>query len=290
MRTPISRGEHISAKTHDPIAVIIEAAKKEVDKALEAEYRPDPMFRPEISKAMSFASGCIIRHGRLIELAAAEALRMGGLTVLRNVKVPVTSEALGLVTSDKYSQLVGQQIDFNIASTVDFVDADLLVIDEMSRWAASGSCKRGNGQTETRKRKDGAKQLRAVGFTLASWLRQQGYRVDVGTVAVIDYYGQAGFPADMTLKRQDIDGFFGLPIVKVIDATTRAMHEAADAAMGTLLESVVKVMPPAPIFEGSAPIEIKGQPVPRSLLRPRVCRPDVTQSDVSDDDTKSPRH
>jgi hypothetical protein len=87
--------------------------------------------------------------------------------------------------------------------------------------------------------------LRALRFTLASWLRRRGYRsVDAATVAVIDYLGQAGFPKDIAIDRNELDDFCQAQIVAEVDAMTEAMRAAIDAEIRRLLEPIVRTMTP----------------------------------------------
>jgi hypothetical protein len=246
------------------------AAKKAVADALETNFRPDPILTPALSQLLSFASSAAKRHGPLIELGIGNVLESGGLTVLRNLRVPITRGALALIGSVDYPRLVGSQIDFNDNDIVDFVDVDIIAIDEPNRWAGAFSVKRGGGQTETRKRKDGERLLRALNFILASWLRKQGYgEIEVAAAAVIDYFGQSGFAKDLTIGRSDLDAYFGLAIVQDVDAMTAAMHAAIEAEMGALLAPIFESIPPVSTKQAAANTELTSAPVTKALLRPR---------------------
>jgi len=226
---------------------LAEAARQTVRASLAAEFRPDPLFPPEISRLISFCRSAGIGHGPLIELATAKGLEKAGLTVLRNVHVPVTRGALAMVGSDKYSQIAADQFPFDEHDIAGYVDADIIAIDEKNRCAGAFSVKRGGGAAGTKKRTSDDRDLRAMGFTLASWLRQQGYRmVDAALAMVIDFYGQAGFPKDLAIDRTELDDFFGLPIVAEVDRMTAAMREAIDAEIRRLLEPIARSMTPPP--------------------------------------------
>jgi len=265
-----SRSEHVSGKANSTATAAIMAAKKAVADALETNFRPDPILTPEISQLLSFASSAAKRHGPLIELGIGNVLECSGLTVLRNQRVPITRGALALIGSVDYSRLVGKQIDFNDNDIVDFVDVDIIAIDEPNRWAGAFSVKRGGGQTETRKRKDGERLLRALNFILSSWLRKQGYgEIEVAAAAVIDYFGQSGFSKDLTIGRSDLDEYFGLAIVRDVDAMTAAMHTAIEAEMGALLAPIIATIPLVSTKQAAAKTQLTSAPVTKTLLRPR---------------------
>jgi len=252
-------------------SALVDVARQAVTASLKAEFRPDPLFHPEISKLFSVCTSVAIRHGPLIERAIAEALERNKLTVLRNVHVPVTHGALAVVSSTKYEQIANQQFDFDEHDIADYVDADIIAVDEKRKCAGAFSVKRGGGTAGTKKRTSDDRALRAMGFTLASWLRQQGYRtVDSALAMVIDYYGQSGFPKDIALDRTELDDFFELSIVAGVERMTEAMRAAIDAETQRLLQPILRTMtPPLPKKPSAAP-----RPTNKGRLNPpRRTRP-----------------
>jgi hypothetical protein len=266
-----THSEPIAIKVDAPENSLAAAARQAVTASLGAEFRLDPLFSPEISKLISFAGSVAIRHGPLIERAIGEALKGQGLEVLRNVAIPVTRGALALVESSEYSQHAERQIDFNDNDIADQVDADILAVDEKKGCAGAFSVKRGGGAAGTKRRSNDVRMLRALKFTLASWLRRQGFRsVDVATVAVIDYLGQAGFPKDITIGRNELDDFFQAQIVAEVDAMTQAMRTAIDAEIRRLLEPIVRTMaPPAEKPKAALRQRHSARPLMPRMIRPR---------------------
>jgi hypothetical protein len=179
----------------------------------------------------------------------------------------VTHGALAVVSSTKYEQIANQQFDFDEHDMADYVDADIIAIDEKRRCAGAFSVKRGGGTAGTKKRTSDDRLLRALGFTLASWLRQQGNRmVDSALAMVIDYYGQSGFSKDITLDRTELDDFFEVSIVAEVERMTQAMRAAIDAETQRLLQPILQTMtPPAP----KKPLAV---PRPTNRVRPNPPR------------------
>ena len=266
-----TRFEPIASGNITESDLLADAARQTVRASLKAEFRPDPLLPREISKLMSFCTSVAIRHGPLIERAIAEALQSHGLTVLRTIHVPVTQGALAIVGSEKYSQIAADQLPFDENKIAGYVDADIIVIDEKNRCAGAFSVKRGGGAAGTKKRTSDDRDLRAMGFTLASWLRQQGYRrVDAALAMVIDFYGQAGFPKDLAIDRSELDDFFGLPIVAEVERMTEAMREAIDAEIRRLLEPIARTMipPPAEMRQAAPTTTNRAKPNPPRRTRP----------------------
>jgi hypothetical protein len=265
--TDRARSEHINSNGANPGAKLLEDARRAAKASACADFKPDPLFSPEFSRLISASTSAAKRHGPLIEKAIAGELERAPMTVLRNVAVPITEGGLAMSESRDYSTLVNKQIDFDDKRIADVVDIDILAIDESNGWAGAFSVKRGGGLTEPRKRKANERELRALNFTLASWLRHKGYRtVETATAAVIDYLGQSGFSKDLTIDRDAIDEFFGLPIVAGIDAMTAAMSEALNSELRNLLVPIMRKMSEDEtphdmmgVMEGTAPTLLRAR-------------------------------
>jgi hypothetical protein len=166
----------------------------------------------------------------------ADELERAGLVVLRKVRVPFTRGALALATSKEYELLGNRQIAYDETDLSGNFDADFIAIDEKDGWAIGGQVKRGGGQTPHTKRSSDERHLRAVRFTFASWLRQQGFRsIDVAEAVFIDYLGQSKYNNKLTIGREGLDEFFGLPLIGAIDQMTKAMSDALDVEFRHLL-------------------------------------------------------
>ena len=151
----------------DSETALMDAACNAVRAAAAAEFHPDPLLSPEVSHLGSVISSTVKRHGPLLERALGDALTAGGLIVLRNVAIPITRGAVALVNS-KDNVIADKQINFDHDDIADYVDADLISIDETQGWAAMLQLKRGGGMTEPRKRRADERGLRASRLTLAS--------------------------------------------------------------------------------------------------------------------------
>ena len=244
---------------------LLEAARAAVRAAANAEFTPDPLFSLDISQLNSVLVSAQKRHGPLVERAIADGLEGNGFVVLRNVAVPVTRGALALATSQDYQLLGNKQIAFDDKDIGGSFDFDFIAIDEKIGWAIGCQVKRGGGQTEHKKRRSDERCLRAVRFTFASWLRQQGYRnVDVAEAAVIDYLGQSKYAKGITIGRDELDEFFDLPLIGAIDEMTKAMSEALEVEMRRLLAPMLTAFSEN-TKDASAPMTVDE----RASLRPR---------------------
>jgi hypothetical protein len=152
------------------------------------------------------------------------------------VPLPITEAAHDLLTSQNSDRdLVKIQLKAD-SKTLRMVTIDLVVVDTESGWAGAYDVKRGNGTTESRKRRPIELDLRAARLILASFLAKYGYDgVRSVTSAVIDYYGASGFSKEMKLTREELDGHFGVPVLDTIDAMTAELQRALHAEMRNLL-------------------------------------------------------
>jgi hypothetical protein len=162
------------------------------------------------------------------------------------VPLPITEAAHDLLTS-KNSDRDLAKIQLKADSkTSRMVTVDLIVVDTESGWAGAYDVKRGNGTTESRKRRPIELDLRAARLILASFLAKCGYdSIRSVTSAVIDYYGASGFSKEMKLTREELDEHFGVPVLDTIDAMTAELQRALHAEMRNLLTPALTILPHA---------------------------------------------
>ena len=256
---------------------LIRAAQAAVAGALAGEFPEDPIIGGDVSRAISCIGSVIKRHGLLLEMGLAAALKASDrFIVLTGVSLPLTKGAKQLLAARNPDESLAR-IKLSADSEADgIVKADLVVVDPDAGWAGAYDVKRGNGATEHRKRRPIMQNLRAARLVLASYVEQHGYGpITDTTSAVIDYYGASGFDPKFTLTREEIDGHFGVPVVATVDALTDALREALHAELPRLFE---------PVFD-----RLTG-PEPRQPARPANSRQrsGVTGADALDAMTAPP--
>jgi hypothetical protein len=222
-------------------AAIVRASRAVIDNALAGDFPIDPVIGPNLSKTFSIINSVVKRHGLLIQRTLGDALAASGrFEVLTEVPLPITEAAHDLLTSqnsDRDLAKIQLKADSKI---IRMVTIDLIVVDTQSGWAGAYDVKRGNGATETRKRRPIEHDLRASRLVLASFLAKYGYDdIRSVTTAVIDYYGASGFSKELKLTREH----FGVPVLDTIDAMTAELQRALHAEMRTLLAPALKHLP-----------------------------------------------
>jgi hypothetical protein len=226
---------------------LIRAAHNAVAGALAGDFPVDPVIGPELSRAISCIGSVVKRHGGLIELGIAGALKASDrFIVLTNVSLPLTKGAAQLLDARNSDEDLAK-IRLSADSEAEgIVNLDLVVVDPEAGWAGTYEIKRGNGVTESGKRRPTVRKLRAARLVLASYVGQHGYGpVESVTSAVIDYFGGSGFEAEFTLTRDRLDGHFGVPVVAMVDAMTATVREALQAELPRLFRPVLDGMMPA---------------------------------------------
>ncbi|MCK9909312.1 hypothetical protein MXD81_09235, partial [Microbacteriaceae bacterium K1510] len=133
---------------------LIRAARNAVANALAGDFPVDPVIGPELSRAISCVSSVVKRHGGLIEMGIAGALKASDrFIVLTNVPLPVTKAAAQLLdarNSDEDLSKIRLSAD---SEAEGIVNVDLVVVDPEMGWAGAYEIKRGNGVTEHGKRR-----------------------------------------------------------------------------------------------------------------------------------------
>jgi hypothetical protein len=226
-------------------AAIARASRAVIANAMAGDFPIDPVIGPDLSKSFSIINSVVKRHGLLIQRTLGDALAASGrFEILTEVPLPITEAAHDLLTSQNSDRdLVKIQLKAD-SKTLRMVTIDLVVVDTESGWAGAYDVKRGNGTTESRKRRPIELDLRAARLILASFLAKYGYDgVRSVTSAVIDYYGASGFSKEMKLTREELDGHFGVPVLDTIDAMTAELQRALHAEMRNLLMPALMNLP-----------------------------------------------
>jgi hypothetical protein len=242
---------------------IARASRAVITNAMAGDFPIDPVIGPDLSKSFSIINSVVKRHGLLIQRTLADALAASGrFEILTEVPLPITEAANDLLTSQNSERdLAKIQLKAD-SKTIRMVTIDLIVVDTESGWAGAYDVKRGNGATESGKRRPIEHGLRAGRLVLASFLSKYGYEgIRSVTSAVIDYYGASGFSKDLKVTRDELDEHFGVPVLETIDAMTAELGRALHAEMRTLLAPALAHLPHASIKRGEGADIVVAPPV-----------------------------
>lgn len=222
---------------------LIRTTRLAVANALATRFPADPLFDPSLAKLLSTCASVVKRHGNLIEAALDEALVESGMEVWRNVRIPFMRSALTIVSSPDYALDRHRRITFNPDDVGGYFDADVVAVDQPARWACALQVRRGGGETGPVKRRRMEREIRALDLSFPSWLRQAGFdAIEKGGAALVDWLGQSGFPADITLHGEAIDEALGAPATAKIEAMSAALRSELDGRLATLLRPVIATM------------------------------------------------
>jgi hypothetical protein len=221
------------------------AARAVVASAINGDFPIDPIIGPELSKTFSIINSVVKRHGHMLQRGLGDALAASGrFDVMNDVPMPITGAAHDLLTSENSSHDLAKIRLKSDSSVIRMVTIDLVVVDQESGWAGGYDVKRGNGATESRKRRPIEHDLRASRLVMASFLEKQGYEgIRNVTTGVIDCYGSSGFSKELKLTKEQLDEHFGVPVLSTIDAITTELQAALHAEMRRLLAPALKFLP-----------------------------------------------
>ena len=211
---------------------------------LATTFNRDPLFPSQLSRLMSASGSLVKKHGLLIEDDLAHALERNHLHVERKQYFSITRKGLKAVSKGRDRANGGRQLPFDANDQVREIEIDIFAIDETNKWAVLISSKRGGGLTDSKKRKAHERELRALDLVILDQLRARYPNLESACVCIIDYLGQSGFSEDITLRRHEIDSFFGLSIVKVLDDTSLRLRTAIRDAFGPLVAEAWRIFNP----------------------------------------------
>jgi hypothetical protein len=221
---------------------ISRATRMAVAGALDGDFSIDPIVGPALSHSFSFMASVIQRHGLLIQRTVGDALAASGrFEVMSDVQIPLTETANDLLTSHNSQHDLAKIRLKSDSKAVRIVTVDLVVVDPETGWAGGYDVKRGNGATESRKRRPIEHDLRGIRLVLANHLVKLGYEgITNTTTGIIDYYGMSGFSREIKLVRDELDSHFGVPVVGHVDAMTEALKAALHAELPGLMEPALR--------------------------------------------------
>src|SRR5260370_7827289 len=170
------------------------------------DFPIDPVIGADLSKSFSIINSVVKRHGLLIQRTLGDALAATGrFEILTEWRLPITEAAHDPLTSDNSDRDLRKIKLKADSNTLRMVAIDLVVVDTESGWAGAYDVKRGNGATESRKRRPIELDLRAARLILASFLAKCGYDGPrLVTSAVIDSHHASRFTNDITLTKDSI--------------------------------------------------------------------------------------
>jgi hypothetical protein len=226
------------------LETISRAARMAVAGALDGDFSVDPIVGPALSHSFSFIASVIQRHGLLIQRTLGDALAASGrFEVMCDIQIPLTETAHDLLTSKNSEHDLAKIRLKSDSKAVRIVTVDLVVVDPEAGWAGAYDVKRGNGATESRKRRPIEHDLRGIRLVLANHLVKLGFEgITDTTTGIIDYYGMSGFSREIKLIRDELDSHFGVPVVGHVDAMTEALKGALHAELPGLMEPALRTL------------------------------------------------
>lgn len=214
-------------------------AKGVVRSAMASDLKKEPLLNaaPSVDRAYGLIQSVVCRHGSVIQQMLGDHLSQDErFEVFKNHPIPVSASALECVASSTPVDVLRRMSLGSSGAVHHVVCVDLFVVHLRRGWTGVFDCKRGWSPTACNRRREIEIDLRALRMTLPDLARRMGFsQVDLSTSAVIDFYGNAGFSEDLTLYRDDVDGFFGLPLVGKIVRTTAALKKELGLALGEIL-------------------------------------------------------
>jgi hypothetical protein len=225
-------------------AALERAAHLAVGNAISSVFAEDPVIGADLSRAISVLGSVVKRHGLLLQKTLADALAASDrFDVLVDVALPITEAAHELLLGKNAAEDLARIRIRADSPATRIITADLVVIDPEAAWAGAYDVKRGNGATESRRRRPIEHDLRATRLILASYLGKRGYEnITSVTTGVIDYYGSSGFSKELKIERDELDAHFGVPVEATLDMMTiklrSALHSELPNLFGEALRSI----------------------------------------------------
>jgi hypothetical protein len=229
-------------------AAIARASRAVIDNAMAGDFPIDPIIGPDLSKSLSVINSVVKRHGLMLQKSLADALAATGrFEVLTEVALPITEAANALLASQNSDRDLAKIKLKADSAILRMVTVDLIVVETEAGWAGVYDVKRGNGATESARRRPIEHGLKAARLVIADYLSKLGYEgIRNVTSAVIDVYGASGFSKDLKVTGDELDEHFGVPVLATLEAVTTELHRTLFAEMRGLLAPALANLPKVP--------------------------------------------
>ena len=192
-----------------------------VDKTLERlavrKFKEDPLLGPDLSRKTSLASSAQRRHGHILEAALICRLtEIERFTVWADPLFSVSSVADNMVNGANPETLLSATAPYGDARRT--LQVDVFAYDRDSKKLMSFEVKRGNDHHDSGKKRSMLRDLVCVQVLMKSYAEQsRSLEIASAESRAIFYYGACSIGKPFSLKKDELDAYFGEPIVADIE-------------------------------------------------------------------------
>ena len=222
--------------------------KKAMKVAAGNAKKPDPIVG-NVRPVSAVADSAVRKHGTLLPKVLAGILKEQGLQVITEMQLPIYEAALSLARSNDYDAIKHVDVDCK-GEIAGHYRADLVVFDPKTKWLGIFDGKRGTGNSDSSSTAQLIPKLIALRLTALAMMKTFNIPALTCDVAVIDFYGNSGYPDDLKVNGCDLNDYFGFEV----DAGLAEFNQCFAVGLANLLKMV------AP-SSGADPQAVKAQPL-----------------------------
>jgi len=200
----------------------LETLKPFIDKTIidlgKTEFRADPIGGNKYSRQTSIISSAYKRHGKILERALLEGLKeKNHIRVWNEPEFWVSADAERMASPSKVSDCLKNQLVYGEKHKK--TEIDIVVYDDTTKKISAFEVKRGNGDFDRGKKDSLLSALLATHMLLKSYCENaKNLEVSSYEVKIIFYYGVISLPKGLSLTRNDLDNYFGFPLVAAVES------------------------------------------------------------------------
>jgi hypothetical protein len=186
------------------------------------QFDPDPIAGPHFSKITSVMSSAYKRHGRILEAAILEALKLcPHFEVWRDPIFQVPSAVNHIVEGSiaEPTKLIGT--DYPSSESPHTLQIDAIVFNKNTGVLSAYEIKRGFGPHDSGKRRQMLKEILCVQVLLKSYGKQRGLDATSAFSHIIFYYGKCSIPKPFAITGAELDEHFGWRISEDVDEVNK---------------------------------------------------------------------
>lgn len=179
----------------------------------------DPLLDPDLSRLHTRIAAALTHHGFLLQNSLRDALRESRfLTIIDQPEVFIAPMVDEFVQRQPIEACLNSQLAYEPSGRR--LRPDQLVLDHRDNSATFYEVRRAASPRGSGHWRRPIQDTLALRVLAASYARNLGYRVALGSAYLIAYYGGHKMPSELVIDRTGLDDHFGFPVMDRIEAET----------------------------------------------------------------------
>jgi len=219
------------------MGVVLDLLKPEIEKTVKLlaakHFDLDPIAGPHFSRITSLTSSAYKRHGKILERAVLESLRLCPHFEVWHDPIFQIPPAVAHIVAGSIAEptkLIGTDYPYSAGTRTLQVDA--IVFNKNTGTLGAYEVKRGSGTHDSGKKRQMLTDALCIQVLLKSYGNERGHSCDKAFSHVIFYYGKCSMPKPFSITGAELDQHFGWPIYASVEEVNKYFQSCLFPILG----------------------------------------------------------